>query len=134
MLNSDGSDPEKDKVQHRYLVDMAIEAMQSKDQVSRAIRYLNIGDQALFTASFFPERIVRQMGEDGVGYYLNMSRSGYGHAADLLKEGFIKNLANRVGDLRKVIRCICTATCHENSKAFTQLMFDCGQAEPVSAN
>ncbi len=134
MINSDDSDPEKDKVQYRYLVDMAVEAMKATNQASRAIRYLTVGDQALFTVGFFPERIARQMGEDGIRYYLNMSRTGYGRAASVLGEDFINSLADRVDDFRKVIRCVCTATRHEDLQPFDRFMLDCGQAEPIIAH
>lgn len=126
---------EKDEMQFKYLAEMVAIARQTQESTRRALRYLRIGDQALFTAGFFPERISKQLGDDGVDYYLEMSRTGYGNAAVVLKESFIRHIANKVGALRKIIRCVCTATKHdENRMPFVQLMKECGQAEPIMVN
>ncbi len=107
MVDSDGTNDERDKANYRYLVDMAVKAMESKGIVQRGMRLLKIGDYALFSVSFFPERIVKQMGEDGLDYYENMSRSSYSQAADVMRADFIKRVAYQVGTFRKVVRCIC---------------------------
>ena len=121
MVNSDGTNNEKDKANYKYLVDMAVKAMEARETTERAIRLLKIGDQALFSVGFFPERIVKQMGEDGLNYYENMSRSSYAQVADITRKDSIRRVAYQVSTFRKVIRCICTSL-KDNREPYAMLM------------
>lgn len=130
IVNSDGTNDEKDKANYRYLVEMAVKAMEAKGIAQRGMQLLKIGDQALFSVGFFPERIVKQMGEDGLEYYENMSRSSYSQAADVMRADFIKRVAYQVGTFRKVIRCICTAL-KDDREPYAMLMLEHGCAQPI---
>lgn len=125
---------EKDQMQYKYLVEMAMKAMQEGDNAQRALRNLRIGDQALFTAGFFPERIKKQLGSDGVDYYEKMSRTGYHNAASILEEDTISRIASKVTELRKIIRCICIGSRENDRTPFAKLMMECGQAELVTVS
>lgn len=133
MEEPEGELDEGDKVNYKYLMEMACGALQTRDFVEEATHLLKVGDQALFSAGFFPERIEKQLGSSGLGYYENMSRSSYGQAADIMKVELINKAAKQVGIFRKLVRCICTAL-KKDHQGYGQLMMECGQAELIRAN
>ncbi len=133
LVESDDANDEKDEANYRYLVDMAIQAMEAKEIAQRGIRLLKIGDQALFSAGFFPERIVRQMGTEGINYYENMSRTSYSQAADVMRADFIKRMAYQVDIFRQLFRCIATAA-KKDRQPYAELMLEHGRAQPIMAH
>lgn len=128
----DGID-EADKVHYKCLTEMACGALQTRDFVEEATRLLKTGDQALFSAGFFPERIKKKLGPSGLDYYEGMSRTSYSQAADMMKVDYIKKAAKQVGNFRKLVRCICTAL-RNDQQGYGELMMECGQAERVRLN
>ncbi|MEE9572197.1 MAG: hypothetical protein V3W20_04045, partial [Candidatus Neomarinimicrobiota bacterium] len=134
QLDGNLSDSEKDKMYRRYLADMLKEAMESESRPQMVRRFLDIGDQSLFTAGFFPESFMRKMGNSGLDYYLSMSRNCYRDAAALISDDILYGrVADRVIDYQQVLRCI-SASRDSDRTLFAAMMSQRGKVKEVVAN